>query len=279
MRYNEDPRGVKRRRTNDHIMTQAKTDEDGMNGPNRPNTANLGLAPGAANCDSLNTSGFVGLSTIASSPNEHRARCPNDILAEKAVLSNGPFMEDSDSEDEMIKYLTATAFTSAKSTEDYTAREHLPLTLVKNEVPGPSIADIPSLRREGTSIIGGDGFDGMEDFIDDEFPEDGEEYMERLWMDEQQRLELDLEDEPKGDEPPQGAEGLDGQLEHIPIAEADDGTESCPICSASFRGIRPEVGHVVSMNFLSIILMMNHRMLLYMLTTAWTGSQPFFLSR
>ena len=279
IRYNEDPRAVKRRRTNDHSVPRASIDGGDVGEPNRAITEKSGLASGAASCDGLNCGGLVELPTEAVSQSDDVLEAPSDRLAENIVPSNGPFMEDPDSEDEMIKHLTATAFTNAGSSEDRGIMDESSLRQVKSGIAGPSIVDIPSLRREGTSIIGGDGFDGVEDFIDDEFPEDGEEYMERLWMDEQQRLELDLEDEPIGDDSRQDTEELDGHLLHNPIAAADDGTESCPICSASFRGIRPEVGHVVSMNFLFVILMMNYRMLRYMLTTALMGSQLLFPSR
>ena len=255
MRYNENPSTVKRRRTNDYNVPQATNDEGGMCEPDRPITATTGLTSGAASYDNLVTNGLVESPRTASSLTDDIARTSDEKSVEVVVRNNGPFLEDSDSEDEMIKHLTTTAFTNAEATDGYAVTDKSPLIRVKSELPDSSIPDIPSLRREGTSIIGGDGFDGLEDFIDDEFPEDGEEYMERLWMDEQQRLELDLEDEGIGHDSRQGAEEVDGQLLQIPIAEPDDGTESCPVCSASLRGIRPEVGHVTLISFLSRTLM------------------------
>ncbi|KAK4890922.1 hypothetical protein LTR28_002534, partial [Elasticomyces elasticus] len=102
-------------------------------------------------------------------------------------------------------------------------------------------ADRPLLKREGTSYNGADGFadfEGIEDFEDDEFPDDGEEFLERRWMQEQRRLET-AESGSEG-EPDDGEEAMPG--DHVK-EEPDDTVErskivpGCPICNASFEGV------------------------------------------
>lgn len=156
----------------------------------------------------------------------------------------GPFVEDSESEDEMIKHLSKAAFASVN-----------PPTEIRNTVAeredveneDENIVPIPSLHRESTSIVGGDGFEGFEDFIDDEFPEDGEEHMERRWMDEQERLEMGLE-ELDGDE---NDLPLDTKEQETTQIEEEVGAESCPICSASLSGITAEVITIVFVDLIT----------------------------
>ncbi|MCJ1358347.1 MAG: hypothetical protein MMC33_008346 [Icmadophila ericetorum] len=170
---------------------------------------------------------------IHSAPKERESFSLSDVAA-------GPFIEDSESEDEMMKHLSKAVFASVnpQKTEVSSATPGMEDSRAEDEDAVP----IPSLRREATSVIvSGDGFEGIEDFIDDEFPEDGEEYMERRWMDEQQRLEMGLEE-------------VDGNEDDLPVDLKEQGTiscgeevgaESCPICSASLSGISPEVNIIV----------------------------------
>ncbi|KAI4115820.1 MAG: hypothetical protein LQ345_003654 [Seirophora villosa] len=91
---------------------------------------------------------------------------------------------------------------------------------------------IPTLKHEPTSHADGRDFDGMDDFIDDEFSE-GEEYMERRWMEEQAELEVGFEDGEDSKETP----GVSEQARevHPPEAGGDEGSEgSCPICGGAF---------------------------------------------
>ena len=157
----------------------------------------------------------------------------------------GPFVEDSESEDEMIKHLSKAAFASVNPQQT-----EIRNTLTEREDLGnedESVVPIPSLQRGSTSIVGGDGFEGFEDFIDDEFPEDGEEYMERRWMDEQERLEMGLEelDEDENDIP------VDTKEQGTTQTEEEMGAESCPICSASLSGITPEVITIVFVDLIT----------------------------
>ena len=102
---------------------------------------------------------------------------------------------------------------------------------------------IPSLKQESTSYGETNDFDGIEDFIDDEFPEEGEEYLERRWMQEQADLELGLEE----DEEDEGGVAVDDKTikeeskVDTKIVMHNEETNSCPICSASLDGITDQV--------------------------------------
>lgn len=94
-----------------------------------------------------------------------------------------------------------------------------------------STTSIPALKREPTSRGTGLDYDYNDDFIDDEYT-DGEEYLERRWMEEQTDLDMGLEDE---DQPLGMSAEVDQAKEHgdIPNAEAET-SSSCPICGGSF---------------------------------------------
>ncbi|CAF9921377.1 MAG: hypothetical protein HETSPECPRED_004512 [Heterodermia speciosa] len=95
---------------------------------------------------------------------------------------------------------------------------------------------IPSLKQECTSYAEVNDFEGLEDFIDDEFPEEGEEYIERRWMQEQAELEMGLEEDDEGTPSDGKAIKEDAEVE-TQIVMHNEETTSCPICSASLAGI------------------------------------------
>ena len=84
----------------------------------------------------------------------------------------------------------------------------------------------PPLKREPTSYIDVDEFERLDDFIDDEFPEEGEEYQERQWMDEQFLKEQDMEVDQEADP-------------HEPdeLENGNSNESCCPICNVSLVGI------------------------------------------
>ena len=132
---------------------------------------------------------------------------------------------------------------------------------------------IPSLKQESTSYAEQNDFEGIEDFIDDEFPEEGEEYLERKWMQEQAELEMGLvEDETTPD--------TDGKIKHeetevdTKIVMHDEEATSCPLCSASLAGITDQV--CVRAIFTTIQDLMQHRKPLYTLMHALTASPSLF---
>jgi DNA cross-link repair 1A protein len=244
LRYNEDQRAVKRRRTSDHGVAMAaehvgeagdKRHSDSLDGPT---TGPSSVDSGAANPD-----GKYGPQKkedwLDNTPTEES---PNAEACDKN-LANGPFVEDPESEDDMIRHWASSAFENPKSSGKLLLDEALVPARVDSELPENNFETVPSLHREGTSIVGGDGFEGVEDFIDEEFPEDGEEYMERLWMKEQEGLELGVEDEGLGDDLLEMKGETDGTTSPGDPAQGDDGASSCPICSESLEGITSEVSH------------------------------------
>lgn len=99
---------------------------------------------------------------------------------------------------------------------------------------------IPSLKQESTSYAEANDFEGIEDFIDDEFPEEGEEYLERRWMQAQAELEMGLEED-------HADLTLDGktieqeaELDDIIVTHNEEAA-SCPICDASLSGLTDQV--------------------------------------
>ena len=92
---------------------------------------------------------------------------------------------------------------------------------------------IPALKKESTSVDEWGKFDDIDDFPDDidEFA-DGEEGIERKWMEEQAMLEAAEAEE---------AEGFN-MLEDEPRQQLpdDEMTATCPICDASLNGVTSE---------------------------------------
>ncbi|RDW84441.1 DRMBL-domain-containing protein [Coleophoma cylindrospora] len=80
---------------------------------------------------------------------------------------------------------------------------------------------LPRLKKEDTSIDDFAGFEDLEEFPDDEYA-DGEEFIERKWMEEQAMLEA--------------AEDMDEGLMAVEPAATDDDSEqitaACPICNS-----------------------------------------------
>ena len=81
-----------------------------------------------------------------------------------------------------------------------------------------------------------DEFGLLGDFADDEFPEDGDEQMERRWMEEQLKLEEDFEE----DDVPV-SEQVQTQNQDRAAQKGSDDAVSCPICEAKLHGLSAEV--------------------------------------
>lgn len=101
-------------------------------------------------------------------------------------------------------------------------------------------ATVPDLKKENTSVDDREGFEESGDFwddIDDEFG-DGEEAVERKWMEEQARLEAEDIREQKGEDD----EHFNG-LDYGPVDQKPSGEQmaaSCPMCEASLDGVTPD---------------------------------------
>lgn len=157
--------------------------------------------------------------------------------------TRGPFVDDTDSDDEPVETLSF-PFNESSSHEKESEKavgdsppaiERLPLE------KDPIAPAVPSLKRETTSIGEANDFDGIEDFIDDEFPEEGEEYLERRWMEEQAEFEEGLEGEGQAT----GDDTMDVELGNAramsKILPQDAGSASCPICGGNTAGLTDQV--------------------------------------
>ena len=161
--------------------------------------------------------------------------------SQEATRTNaGPFFEESDSEVEEEQPEAVIAIGQERKPDGTEAEMHVeaaaqqedvPLEEPHNEEGVKDTVQRPSLIREGTSY-GPDvddfkDFEGMDDFDEDLF-EEGDEYMERRYMEEQAMMEAE-EDEKDYDPSPQvddqGIESGGGRP-----AEED---ANCPICSLS----------------------------------------------
>ncbi|KAG9520442.1 DRMBL-domain-containing protein, partial [Aureobasidium melanogenum] len=120
-------------------------------------------------------------------------------------FSSGPFMEESDSEDEGINDTTPDTASTTIKTEP---REPPPL------IHQPTSASVADLDNFGD-------FEATDDFEDDVFDE-GEEYVERLWM-EQEQIKLE--------------NGEDDSFQDDPIENTEADAPTCPICSVSLAGV------------------------------------------
>ena len=159
------------------------------------------------------------------------------------VSSKGPFADDSDSDGELVKLPNLSDDKTADN-DEYCG------PMVKNTTPHnerqPSEKDevciaVPSLQRETTSVGEVNEFDGIEDFIDDEFPEEGEEYLERRWMEEQAEFEAGLEDEDQAMED-DTVELKSNNIEDTNgIMPQDTASSSCPICGGDTAGMNDQV--------------------------------------
>jgi DNA cross-link repair 1A protein len=165
-----------------------------------------------------------------------------DLVERTAKLSKktGPFVDDSESEDD------AEIPVPPRGTIEAPAVQNDPATSKQTKAPPTDSRESstnpppPSFKREATSHVdGGDfeDFEGLEDLEDEDILE-GEEYDERRWMKEQQRLEM-------------AESGFEGDLENTeppPLFPDDIGDEEaalatgfatplCPICNNSLKGL------------------------------------------
>ncbi|KAI9819601.1 MAG: hypothetical protein M1827_007051 [Pycnora praestabilis] len=170
----------------------------------------------------------------------------------KAKHSVGPFVEDSDSEEESPNHdnsLTKgipNGEIPLSSTDTGSPAELAELEgihrMTENEDSTEHAAPIiPSFKKEPTSYGEDDGLDNIEDFGDDEYA-GGEEFVGRRLMEEERRLEMaengldyedydDLPDQCIKNEDDDHSETGDG----LPTSE--NSLATCPICNASFDGI------------------------------------------
>ncbi|KAL1305721.1 hypothetical protein AAFC00_007308 [Neodothiora populina] len=147
---------------------------------------------------------------------------------------SGPFMEDSDSdgEDEPEQVQVDIPKTTPKDTPDATIKpepkEEVDIQRETLASPRP-----PQLTREATSASGAltetdqfADFEGIEDDFDDDLYDQGEEFVERRYLEQQRRFEMEEA----------GIEDESFEQEEITIKTEDTTpveAASCPICNAS----------------------------------------------
>ncbi|KAJ9660776.1 DNA cross-link repair protein PSO2/SNM1 [Neophaeococcomyces mojaviensis] len=96
----------------------------------------------------------------------------------------------------------------------------------------------PTLNRQGTSGFQVDDF-GPEDFDDEFFPE-GEEFLERQYMEEQLAMERAFEDDSRSESGTDGARtpGDGEEIEDVDeVEEAIEAVDTCPMCNGSLKGL------------------------------------------
>ena len=141
------------------------------------------------------------------------------------------FIDDSDEEDNEVQRSVIEKLKSDDCPMIYEkGAESIPTAEVGRHLGNSILSKAPPLKKEATSGIEVDDFEGIEDFIDDEFPEEGEEFSERKWMEEQAQLEMGLEEE---DVEIGGITKVEGEMENTPHV----GTDLCPICNGNITGL------------------------------------------
>ena len=183
------------------------------------------------------------------SPNKRRrmetSNIASPLSSRKATYGNsriGPFIDDSDDDEGISNDLPEGISDDDLQSNRQSSKSTKTTPAPKESAESGEIRStpfVPQLKLESTSIYEEKDFEGNDDFIDDEFPEEGEEYLERKWMEEQRQFELGLED--------------DGELE-IPLKTCENKTKSegqnvqhengsvtCPICSLAFDGLTEQV--------------------------------------
>lgn len=153
----------------------------------------------------------------------------------------GPFYDDSDDETEAARLLREDGIVERRQptvngVESFTDETPSATMTVPLEESGSNVK-VPHLKQEQTSIQTADDFEGIEDFIDDEFPEEGEEFIERRWMEEQAQMEVEMEQE-EDDIGGTTSEPLDTRNEDCSVVQPQDAAASvCPLCSGSTAGM------------------------------------------
>jgi DNA cross-link repair 1A protein len=182
---------------------------------------------------------------------EQEATTPAQSVTTNAATKSGPFMEDSDSEDNEEEHPEAIiGFDRGPSDEPVVALaapEALDAVQEKETAQQEPNVDLeplpkdepPTLIKEETSYGGGladfQDFDGVEGDFDEDINEEGDETFERRYMEEQARFEAEAAGQDYDSLPPG---------ENIIKAESlstPNGTETtsptCPICSAELAGV------------------------------------------
>ena len=187
----------------------------------------------------------------------------DSVEVKKDEKRRGGFIVDSDdSDDEEVSTDNRSARTSEPQTSDSPQLSKLPPVQLRPRaadrrhdttpnidgtadfsVGVPSVVPVegtfdqtrPPLVRQDTSLYTPGEF-GDEDFEGSEFYEEGEEFLERRWMEEQAAMEADFDDDSKSEADTESVRTPkdDFDLPGLPNGES---VASCPICDGSFGGL------------------------------------------
>lgn len=178
--------------------------------------------------------------SLESSPLESKS-------AAKVKLRKGPFLEDSEaSDDEELSHvknempMEIVRDTHSLDEEPTIPAEFPSVSDRKDRTQGlVKLSTVPSLTQERRIVVDRDDFEDIADFIDDEFPEEGEEYLERRWMEEQRQFEMDGEENPEPEN--KQFSRPDGVGDEGKSSSDEEVAASCPICGVGFDGLSDQV--------------------------------------
>lgn len=199
--------------------------------------------------DALDTADANGTAGgLAASPRQSPVSQPRNL----SMAKSGPFMEDSDSEEEEVEKPEAvigigaemegnpTTILAAPEAAKAASTPEVCQEGVQAETSADKAASIeaepPPLIKQETSYGAGlesfKDFEGLEDDFDEDLFEEGDEFMERKYMEEQARLEAEDDEKDYDPLPVEDAVVKSEQSE-----EAFQPSAACPICSISLDGV------------------------------------------
>ena len=224
-RFNEDDTPVKRRRLEDddgdfRIRTPS---------PERNHVAEsacIDNGPAAVNKVPKTRGGFID----DSDDEEDEEQQMNEISAD----ANAEAGADADQETETLIETSATSTTVLLKPPDLGQPNEINYDL---HVRPDNVADpVPTLSREGTSMYNAADF-GDEENFEDEFYEEGEEYMERRWMQEQREMEADLDEDSKSESGTESVRTPRNDVEEDAVGLSGESVASCPLCGGSLKDL------------------------------------------
>ncbi|KAL6703724.1 DNA cross-link repair protein PSO2/SNM1 [Coniothyrium glycines] len=152
---------------------------------------------------------------------------------------SGPFVDDSDSDDDTMDSLATSRGTIDEVLKQDSAHTDTTEESMSSNEPEPSPSRGGSLlKTEATSQFGDEDFDEFGDLEDDDMLE-GEEYDERRWMKAQRKLEMD-EAGFEGDPDDFNVPSLFPEESNAELkinTETDLSCQSCPICNSNLPGL------------------------------------------
>lgn len=100
-----------------------------------------------------------------------------------------------------------------------------------------SYRPMPKFSRENTSMFTPGDFEDNEDY-NDEFYDEGEEYQERKWMEEQRELEMEMDEDSKSEsDEASNMTPKDESTEAVLLSGCGDSVATCPLCSGSLSDL------------------------------------------